>query len=80
MSGIIGKLGHVPRAVVEESYARQERRKYPHIMGETNVKDWPKLLKVVTFKNAQEKIKVRMPRIVFDSMAFFELNLFELYF
>ena len=59
MSGTIGKLVHVPRAVVEESYARQERRKYPHIMGETNVKDCPKLLKVVTFKNAQVNIKVR---------------------
>ena len=42
-------------------------------MEETNVKDWPKLLKVVTFKNAQVKIKVRMFRKVFDSMALFEL-------
>ena len=57
---------------MEESYARQERRKYPHIMGETNVKDWPKLLKVVTFMNAQVKIKVRRFRKVFDSIAFFE--------
>ena len=62
---------HVPRAVAEESYARQEWRKYTHIMGETNVKDWPKLPKVVTFKNVQVKIKVRRLRKVFDGINIF---------